>query len=115
MIFKNIEHQKMVGFLTVVIVLILLAVSFFEWGMAMKAFLGTVILGLVCMVRALLNAMEVPEDMDIDQPIRKDDDIQKNEVSPATSNEEGQPVKNQVEGETPVSAEDSTPISKPSC
>ena len=98
----------MVGFLAVVILLIVLAIFAFDWGMAMKAFFGTVILGLVCLVRALLDAMEVPEDLDIDQPLRKDAAEQGNEPSTATSMEEEQPVINQVEGETAASAEDST-------
>ena len=98
----------MVGFLAVVILLIVLVIFAFDLGMAMKAFLGTVILGLVCLVRALLDAMEVPEDLDIDQPLKKDADEQGNELSTATSSEEEQPVTNQVEGETAASAEDST-------
>ena len=98
----------MVGFLAVVILLIVLAIFAFDWGMAMKAFWGTVILGLVCLVRALLDAMEVPEDLDIDQPLRKDDAEQENRVGCATSSEEEQSVMNQVEGETAASAEDST-------
>ena len=108
MIFKNNEHQKMVGFLAVVILLIVLVIFAFDLGMAMKAFLGTVILGLVCLVRALLDAMEVPEDMDIDQPLRKDAAEQGKSVDCATSTEKEQPVTNQVEGETATSAEDST-------
>ena len=98
----------MVGFLAVVILLIVLVIFAFDLGMAMKAFLGTIILGLVCLVRALLDAMEVPEDMDIDQPIRKDADEQGNELSTATYTEEEQSVTNQVEGETQESAENST-------
>ena len=98
----------MVGFLAVVILLIVLVIFAFDWGMAMKAFLGTVILGLVCLVRALLDAMEVPEDLDIDRPLRKDADDQEKRIDCATSAEEEQPVTNQVEGETPASAEDST-------
>ena len=98
----------MVGFLAVVILLIVLAIFAFDWGMAMKALFGTIILGLVCMVRSLLDAMEVPENMDNDQPLIKDDDEQGNKISTATSTEEKQPVTNQVEGETAASAEDST-------
>ena len=98
----------MVGFLAVVILLIVLAIFAFDWGMAMKALFGTIILGLVCLVKALLDAMEVPEDLDIDRPLRKDSDEQEKSVDCATSTEEEQPMTNQVEGETVASAEDTT-------
>ena len=95
MICKNKEDKKLVGFLTVVILLIVLVSVVFELGTAMKAILGTIILGLVCMVRAMISAVEVPADVEIDKPVGIQADAPKREKVCATSVEVKQPVRRQ--------------------
>ena len=60
----NCENKKIVIVFSGMIGLIVLAIISFDLGLYVKAFLGTVALGLLCFMRALMTAVEMPEDDD---------------------------------------------------
>ena len=63
MIYEN--KQILISFSTLIILLVgVLAI--FDFGLLMKAFIGTVILGLMVFARALISAEVVPPEVDID-------------------------------------------------
>ena len=57
----NCENRKIVIVFSCMIGLIVLAIIFFDLNLYVKAFLGTVVLGLLCFMRALTSAVEILE------------------------------------------------------
>ena len=57
----NCENRKIVIVFSSMICLVVLAIIFFDLNLYVKAFLGTVVLGLLCFMRALTSAVEILE------------------------------------------------------
>lgn len=73
------ENRKIVLAFSSMIALVVTAIIVFDFSLYIKAFLGTVILGLLCFMRSLMNAVEIPEDVEdedvqVAEPVSGDDD-----------------------------------------
>ena len=55
------ENKKILLVFSSLIALVVITIVVFDWNLYLKAFLGTVILGLLCFMRSLMTAVEVPE------------------------------------------------------
>ena len=64
---KN-DKNKLLVILLVAVLFTVLVTILFDWGLMFKALMGTLILALVCIVRAMMNADTLADEMDIDKP-----------------------------------------------
>ncbi len=60
------DNKKIMIFFSAVIILLVAVLALFDFGLPVRAFLGTVILGLIVFARALISAEIVPPEMDLD-------------------------------------------------
>lgn len=78
------ENRKIVIVFSGMIGLVVLAIISFDLSLYVKAFLGTVALGLLCFMRALITAVEMPENED-DTPDKLADQLSDKETDGAQS------------------------------
>lgn len=67
----NCKNKKIIIGFSTMIVLIVLVVLFFDLNLYLKAFLGTVVLGLLCLMRTLNSSVQV-----LENEIEKDEQVE---------------------------------------